>query len=62
MTPPGGLFPLFVTFFNSEASLMLFIGNEGFKKSKNLNLVFYQRERHAKNSFKDFENKDFRVD
>ena len=30
--------------------------NEGFKESENLDLVLYQWERHAKNSYKDIEN------
>ena len=38
---------------------MLFVENEGFKLSKNLDLVFYQKERHAKHCYKDFENEDF---
>ena len=39
--------------------VMLFGGNEGFELSKNLDLVFYQKERHAKHCNKDFENEDF---
>ena len=39
--------------------VMLFGRNEGFISSKNLDLVFYHRERHAKNRYKDFENEDF---
>ena len=37
--------------------VMLFGGNEGFKYSENLDLVFYQRESHAKN--KKIENAAF---
>ena len=36
--------------------VMLLGGNEGFKLSENLDLVFYQREPRAKNIYKYFEN------
>ena len=39
--------------------VMLFVGNEGSKKSENSDLAFFQRERHAKNNSKDFENENF---
>ena len=39
--------------------VLLFGGNEGFKYSEYLDLVFHQRERHAKNSYTDFENEEF---
>ena len=39
--------------------VMLFGGNKGFKSSENLDSVFYQRERHAKNIYKDFKNGNF---
>ena len=36
------------------------VGNESFLVVLlNLDLVFYHRECHAKNSYKDFENEDF---
>ena len=39
--------------------VMLFVGNEGSKYSKNSDLAFFQRERRAKKNYKDFENEEF---
>ena len=44
---------------NESFLIVLFGRNEGFEQSENSDLVSYQRECHAKNSYKDFENKDF---
>ena len=41
---------------NGSFLIVLFGGNEGFEQSENLDLVFYQREHHAKSRYKDFEN------
>ena len=39
--------------------VVLFGGNEGIEQSEDLDSVFYQRECHAKKSYKYFENDDF---
>ena len=39
--------------------VMLYGGNEGFKKSETLDFVFYQRECHARYRYTDFEKEDF---
>ena len=44
---------------NESFLIVLFGRNEGFEQSENLDLVSYQRECHAKNSYKAFENEDF---
>ena len=44
---------------NESFLIVLFGRNEGFEQSENLDLVSYQRECHEKNSYKDFENRDF---
>ena len=41
----------------TENILVLFLGgNEGFKYSEKIGLVLYQREHHAKNSYKNVKN------